>query len=93
MGVTVTGWIEAPPERRAQLRAAAAEHLRLTHAEPGRVRFEMHEDPDRPGRFLPDEEFTDAAAFDAHRARKAGTARDSAADGPPRDLKIAGLPE
>ncbi|PTW51864.1 putative quinol monooxygenase [Rhodovulum kholense] len=93
MGVTVTGWIEAPPERRAALRAAAPEHLRLTRAEPGCVRFEMHEDPDRPGRFLLDEEFTDAAAFDAHRARKAGSAWDSAADGLPRDLKIAGLPE
>ncbi|MCE8468618.1 antibiotic biosynthesis monooxygenase, partial [Rhodovulum sulfidophilum] len=47
MGVTVTGWIEATPERLAALRAAAAEHVRLTRAEPGCLRFEMREDPDQ----------------------------------------------
>ncbi|MBL3550762.1 putative quinol monooxygenase [Rhodovulum sulfidophilum] len=93
MGVTVTGWIEATPERLDALRAAAAEHVRLTRAEPGCLRFEMREDPDRPGRFLLDEEFTDAAAFAAHRARKEGTAWELAAAGLPREIEIAGLPE
>lgn len=89
--VTLRGQIRVPPDRLEAIRAALPEHIRLTRAEPGCLRFDVTEDPDQPGRFDVTEQFTDAQAFRAHqdRARSAEWGRISA--GIPRDYVIEGL--
>jgi quinol monooxygenase YgiN len=78
--VILTGHIIVPPERIGEIRTALDEHIRLTHAEPGCIRFEVTEDSTVPGRFDVSEAFTDQAAFDAHqdRTRKSDWGRISA---------------
>ena len=48
--------------------AAAAEHIRLTRAEPGCLAFDITL-TERPGVFAVSESFRDRAAFDAHQRR------------------------
>jgi len=50
-------------------RVQVAEHIRLTRAEPGCIRFDIAPSPDDPCRFVISEEFRDRAAFDSHTAR------------------------
>lgn len=91
MTVTLTGQITVPPERRAAIRAALPDHIRLTRAEPGCLSFEVTET--QPGHFDVAERFVDADAFHAHqeRAQASDWARISA--GIPRDYQITGLPD
>ena len=91
MTVTLVGFITAPADRLADIRAALPDHIRLTRAETGCLRFDVSESSDVPGRFDVSEEFTDAAAFAAHQTRVAASDWGQISAGLPRDYKITGL--
>lgn len=91
MTVVLTGHIQVPPERIADIRAALPEHIRLTRAEPGCLSFSVTEHPDIAGRFDVAEEFTDAAAFEAHQTRAGGSDWAKISESIPRDYKVTGL--
>ena len=93
MGVILQGHIDVPADRLAAVRAALPEHIRLTRTEPGCLRFDVTELADPPGRFLVDEAFTDAAAFDAHQTRTAASDWARISAGLQRDYVVTGLPE
>ncbi len=82
------GYLEVPPERREQVRAALPLHMELTHAEPGCTAFEVTERPSRPGHFLVTECFVDRAAFEAHQDRARDTAWAQVTAGLPRHYTI-----
>lgn len=64
------------------------EHIRLTRAEPGCLRFEVFRSQADPVRFAVSEQFRDREAFEAHQARAAGTIWARATKGIPRDYRI-----
>ncbi|APX11609.1 putative quinol monooxygenase [Tateyamaria omphalii] len=91
MGVTLNGFLRCASESEAdRVRAALPEHVRLTRAEPGCVRFDVVPTDD-PLVWTVSEAFTDPAAFKAHQARaaKSDWARDTA--GIARDYTIKGM--
>lgn len=71
--IRLAGHIEVPEARRAAIRAALVDHIRLTRAEPGCLSFDVTEDPASPGRFAVAELFASRAAFEAHQARVAAS--------------------
>lgn len=87
MGVILTGHIDVPENRRAEIKAALPEHIRLTRAEPGCEVFEVVADPDAPGRYHVSERFTDRAAFEAHQERAAASAWAQISGGIPRSCQ------
>ena len=91
MGVTLTGHIDVPPARLEAVRAALPEHIRLTRAEPGCLRFEVTELAEPAGRFAVAEEFADAAAFAAHQARAGASDWARVTAGIARDYRVTGL--
>lgn len=91
MGVILTGHVDVPPERRAAVLAALPEHIRLTRAEPGCLRFDVIESPDTPGRLLVDEAFATPADFRAHQTRSAGSPWAEVTAGLPRTYDVTGL--
>jgi len=91
MGVTLTGHIDVPDGRLAEIRAALTDHIALTRAEPGCLRFDVSESADVAGRFLVSEAFTDANAFAAHQARAKASAWGRISAGLTRDYVIEGL--
>lgn len=93
MTVTLTGHIQVPPERMEAIRAALPDHIHLTRAETGCLRFEVTEDTRTPGRFNVSEEFTDAAAFAAHQARVQTSDWGRISAGIARAYTVSGLPE
>lgn len=64
------------------------DHLRLTRAEPGCLRFEVIRSQSDPCRFAVTEAFTDRAALAAHQARAAATPWARVTAGIPRDYRI-----
>lgn len=91
MGVTLTGHMDVPPDRTDAIRAALPEHIRLTRAEPGCLRFDVTENPDVPGRFDVAEAFADKAAFEAHQSRAAASDWGRISAGLTRSYRIEGL--
>lgn len=92
MGVTLNGYLRcATDAEAARVRAALPEHVRLTRAEPGCLRFDVTPTDD-PLVWAVSEEFTDPAAFEAHQARAAASewARDT--QGIVRDYTVTGMP-
>ncbi|MAS04083.1 MAG: antibiotic biosynthesis monooxygenase [Ahrensia sp.] len=67
------GHIDVPADRLAAVEAGLAEHVRLTHAEPGCLFFSVTPCGDIAGRFIVSEIFADEAAFAAHQARGAAS--------------------
>ena len=89
--IRLTGTMTCPPERLAEVRAALPDHVDLTRAEPGCLRFVVTETAE--GRFDVDEAFADRAAFEAHQRR--GSASDWArvtAD-LPREYRVTEEPD
>ena len=84
--IHLTGAMICPPDRLAAVRAALPDHIRLTRAEPGCLRFEVTEA--RGGRFEVDKQFTDRAAFDAHQARGAASDWARVTAGLPREYEV-----
>ncbi|MCB2130069.1 MAG: antibiotic biosynthesis monooxygenase [Rhodobacteraceae bacterium] len=64
------------------------DHIRLTRAEPGCLRFEVLRSHSDPTRFAVSEAFRDREAFEAHQARAAVTPWARATKGIPRDYVI-----
>lgn len=90
--MTVRGHIDIPAALLDAVRAALPAHVRLSRAEPGCLRFDLHEDPDTPGRLLVDEAFVDKAAFEAHQARAGDSAWGRLTRGIPRHFTVEDTP-
>lgn len=75
-------------EEADRVAALLPEHVRLTRAEPGCLRFEVWRSHADPCRFAVTERFRDRAAFEAHQARTAATIWARATRGIPRDYVI-----
>lgn len=67
--IHLTGYIDVPNDRLAEINAALPEHIRLTLLEAGCVSFEVTPDPEIAGRFIVAESFACRADFDAHQIR------------------------
>jgi len=74
MGMTtLTGTLTCTTDAEAELvRAHLPEHIRLSRAEPGCIKFNVSQG-DTPLVWHLDEAFVDAAAFDAHQTRTKAT--------------------
>ena len=88
--LTLTGFLICrsleEADRVAQL---LPEHVRLTRAEPGCLKFEVFRSQSDPVRFAVSEVFRDRDAFDAHQARAAATIWARGTAGIPRDYTIS----
>jgi len=91
MTVVLTGHIDVPAERLDAVRAALPEHIHLTRAEEGCIRFDVTERAEPVGRFEVSEAFTTPAAFKAHQARGAQSAWAEVTKGIARHYNIEGL--
>lgn len=69
MPVVVSGTLTATGADIERARALIPEHIALSRAEPGCLKFELHEDPETPGLWRLDELFADEAAFRRHQQR------------------------
>jgi len=65
------------------------DHLRLTRAEPGCLKFEVFRSHEDPTRFAVSEIFRDRANFEAHQARSKVSAWGIGTAGIRRDFRIA----
>ncbi|KIC48687.1 putative quinol monooxygenase [Tateyamaria sp. ANG-S1] len=91
MGVTLDGFLRcASEEEAARVRAALPEHMRLTRAEPGCIRFDVVPTDD-PLVWTVSEAFTDQAAFEAHQARAGASDWAQQTAGIARDYTIKGM--
>ncbi|GGX62134.1 antibiotic biosynthesis monooxygenase [Tateyamaria omphalii] len=92
MGVTLDGVLRCATEAEAErVRAALPEHVRLTRAEPGCIRFDVLSTDD-PMIWTVSEEFTDPAAFEAHQMRTANSVWAKKTAGIAREYTIKGMP-
>lgn len=91
MGVTLTGQLICKDAAEAsRVRAALADHIRLTRAEPGCLSFEVVQTDD-PLVWQVDEAFTDAPAFTAHQTRASTSEWAAQTAGIERKYKVNGL--
>lgn len=67
--VALRGFIVVPSENRQQILSVLAEHIELTKAEAGCLRFDITPDDDCQNKYWVYEEFVNKAAFEAHQAR------------------------
>tara|TARA_R110002049_G_scaffold10127_1_gene50046 strand:+ start:1912 stop:2196 length:285 start_codon:yes stop_codon:yes gene_type:complete len=89
--VALNGFLRCADERQAdRVRAALHTHVQLTRAEPGCLCFDVTPTDD-PLVWQVREEFSDAAAFEAHQTRAAGSDWASMTAGISRDYQITGL--
>lgn len=87
--IRLTGSMTCAPHRAQQVRDALPDHISLTRAEAGCLRFDVVESA--PGVFDVDELFTDRAAFDAHQERTKASAWATITADFPRDYKVQEL--
>ncbi len=80
--------MDVPAARLPAVRAALADHIALTRAEPGCLRFDVTEDLTHPDRFQVSELFASRAAFDAHQVRSAASPWADVTAGLPRRYEI-----
>jgi len=88
MSICLSGILTCSEDDARIVRDALPEHIRLSRAEPGCIRFEVTETA--PGVFSVSEEFTDQAAFDAHQTRTRASAWWEKTGHIPRDFKVSG---
>ncbi|MDO1581343.1 putative quinol monooxygenase [Rhizobium oryzicola] len=86
--VYLDGHIDVPAERLEAVTAALPQHIALTRAEAGCLKFEVVPSETVAGRFLVSEVFTDQEAFDAHQARTKASEWFQVTAGIPRDYSI-----
>ncbi len=87
--VTLTGFLICRTlEEADRVAALLPDHIRLTRAEPGCLRFEVLRSSADPTRFAVSEAFCDRAAFEAHQMRAALTIWARATKGIPREYEI-----
>ena len=95
MGITrirLTGYIDVPPDRRADIAAALPEHIRTTRAEPGCLSFDVDPDPAVAGRYTVSELFASRADFEEHQRRIVASAWGRISDGIARHYDMAEVP-
>lgn len=85
MTVKLVGTLALPDARRAAVIDALPDHIRLTRAEPGCLRFDV--DIQQCQLFV-DELFVDEAALHAHQDRIRGTHWESVSAGLKRDYTV-----
>lgn len=86
MTIQLTGTLTCSPETAHIVRAALPDHIRLSRAEPGCIRFDVTEKT--PGIFTVSEEFVDQTAFDAHQKRTRESVWWATTQHMPRDFKV-----
>lgn len=86
MTLTLSGTLTCKADDARIVRDALPEHIRLSRAEPGCLRFEVVETA--PGVFSVSEEFIDRAAFDAHQTRTRASEWWAATAHIPRDFEV-----
>ena len=86
MTVSLSGTLTCGEDDAKIVRDALPEHIRLSRAEPGCLRFNVVETA--PGVFSVSEEFTDRAAFEAHQTRTRASAWWAATGHIPRDFEV-----
>ncbi|MBP1850278.1 putative quinol monooxygenase [Rhizobium halophytocola] len=84
--VYLSGYIDLPEERLEELSAALAEHVRLTQAEPGCIKFAARPSDSMPGRFMISEVFESESALAAHNLRMQQADWPKISKGVPRDI-------
>ena len=67
--VKLTGHIDVPDTDIEIVEKYAPEHIRLSRAEPGCLKFDFWQDAENPNIYRLDEAFKDREAFDLHTAR------------------------
>ncbi|MCA0899737.1 putative quinol monooxygenase [Microbulbifer agarilyticus] len=67
--VILNGYILVPEVELESVKRELIEHIRLTRAEPGCLKFVVEQDGEEPARFNVHEEFIDRDAFDHHQER------------------------
>ena len=88
--VSLTGFLVCRSlEEADRVSGLLPEHIRLTRAEPGCLRFEVWRSQADPCRFAVSETFRDRAAFEAHQSRAAATIWAKATKGIPREYEIS----
>ena len=91
MTVTLTGTLRcATSDEADRVRAALAEHIALTRAEPGCISFSVTPTDD-PLVWAVAEEFEDPAAFEAHQSRAAASSWAEQTRGIARDYTVTGM--
>ncbi len=86
--IKLRGHIAVPRAHRPAVAAALDEHIRLTRAEPGCLRFDVVPDPTRPGRYAVAEDFRTRADLERHQQRIKGTVWAAASAGAARHYQI-----
>jgi len=89
MKIQLTGYIDVPADRLAEVSAALPEHIRLTRAETGCISFNVTPSPDVAGQYDVSEVFSDSAAFEAHQIRTRASHWAGVTKGIPRQYRIA----
>ncbi|UZD91966.1 putative quinol monooxygenase [Cognatishimia activa] len=67
--IRLTGYIDIPENRYAEVTEALPLHIELTRAEAGNLTFEVTPNPKMPFRFDVAETFVDRKAFEFHQTR------------------------
>lgn len=87
--VTLSGFLRCRTlEEADRVSQLLPDHVRLTRAEPGCLRFEVLRSHSDPTCFAVTEAFRDREAFEAHQTRVAATIWARATKGIPRDYEI-----
>ncbi len=93
MRVILKGFIEVPRADRDRVIAQLDQHIRLTRAEPGCLKFEINAWENNPFCFDVEEEFVDSQAYWFHQQRLKGSTWATATGNVKRDYTVKGLEE
>ncbi|HHL20029.1 MAG TPA: antibiotic biosynthesis monooxygenase [Aliiroseovarius sp.] len=88
--VRLTGHVDVPADAWSDVLDALPDHVALTLAEPGCLRFEVTPDPGQPHRLQVREAFRDRAAYLAHQKRSRASRWGKLTRGFPRSYQITG---
>jgi autoinducer 2-degrading protein len=89
--VVLSGFIKVPPDDLVAIIAALPQHIELTRAESGCLRFEVTPHTVDSTRFEIDEVFVDPAAFRHHQQRVTHSAWGKCTQNVERNYEIKGL--
>lgn len=88
MTVYLDGYLDVPNDRLEEVLAALPQHITLTRAEPGCLKFEVLPCAQVPGRLIVAEQFDNQTAFDAHQQRTKASPWFEITSGIPRHYTI-----
>ena len=91
MPVRVTGTLTATGTDIETARRLIPDHVALSRAEAGCLRFNLTEAPDQPGLWRLDELFADRAAFEAHQRRTRASLWGRKSAGMVRDFTVSDI--